>query len=78
MQTKELFLLQDIKKGVRRVKLKGEPQCVKEGVSFAVIPGIFLLLVLCLLTSSSNRSHTAVMSMRASCRTFFMSAWERS
>lgn len=42
------------------------------------LPGVFLLLVLCLLTSSSKRSHSAVMSMRANWRTFFMSVWERS
>lgn len=45
---------------------------------FLLIPGIFLLPVLCLLTSSSKRSHSAVRSMRANWRTFFMSAWERS
>lgn len=60
------------------MNLNMKPQHVKEEGRSAVVPGIFLLLVLCLLTSSSNRSHTAVMSMRASCRTFFMSAWERS
>lgn len=41
-------------------------------------PGIFRLQVLCRLTSSPSRSQSAVMSIRASWRTFFMSCWERS
>lgn len=42
------------------------------------IPGIFLFPVLCLLTSSSRRSLSAVISMSANCLTFFMSAGDRS